>query len=86
MKGLGRALATIRNRVLASPVKAGELFEREQTIRCRSDASYIYVLKRAKGIYEDCGRLAPFAMITYRLHLELQQIEIINFGFKKAGN
>lgn len=73
-------LAVLRSRALASSVVSRDTLERRQSIRYRSNAIRIYVLRRSEGICENCGEKAPFVTDKGRPYLEPHHIRRLSDG------
>lgn len=73
-------LDTLRNRAIASSIPKRSPSERRVLAMYRSDAIRVYVLRRANGICEACGKHAPFRTDSGRPYLEPHHIRRLSDG------
>ena len=73
-------LGLLRDRAMASSNVGRTPSERRSSVRYRSSAIRIYVLRRANGICEACGSDAPFRTEAGRLYLEPHHIRRLSDG------
>jgi 5-methylcytosine-specific restriction protein A len=73
-------LSTLRQRALATSGEARSPSERKQLVHYRSSAVRTYVLKRADGVCEACGKEAPFQTDKGRPYLEPHYIRRLSDG------
>lgn len=66
----GKSLEELRRLALTGPSRNAPVQERRQNVRIRSEAVRVYVFKRAGGICEGCGELAPFMTKHNQPYLE----------------
>ena len=64
------SLAELHRLALLSPVRNATSATRRQIVRVRSEAVRVYVQKRAKGVCEGCGCIAPFKTRKRQPYLE----------------
>ena len=73
-------LSVLRDRALSLTLNAHDSLARKQSVRYRSGAIRVYVLKRAAGICEGCGQMAPFADCQGMPYLEPHHIRRLTDG------
>ena len=73
-------LSVLRTRAIASSTTTKDPVERKRSVRYRSEAIRVYVLKRSNGICEGCGKQAPFITVEGRPYLEPHHIRRLSDG------
>jgi 5-methylcytosine-specific restriction protein A len=73
-------LSVLRERALATAYTAREPSETKQMVHYRSNAVRAYVLRRADGICEGCGKEAPFTTSEGQPYLEPHHIRRLSDG------
>ena len=74
------SLASLRQKALTPATRSATLTERRATIRIRSEAVKVYVLRRAEGACEGCETPAPFLRPDGRPYLEPHHIRRLADG------
>jgi len=74
------SLNVLRERALATSYTARTPSERKQLVHYRSSAVRTYVLKRANGICEGCGKEAPFKTNEGKPYLEPHHLRRLSDG------
>jgi len=74
------SLDTLRQKAVADSAQKRTPKERKASYRYRSRAIKLYVLKRADGVCEGCGKPAPFMTISGKPYLEVHHIDRLSDG------
>ena len=72
--------ASLRDLAESTPLTTTNTLVRRQLVQQRSEAVRVYVLRRANGVCEGCGSLAPFKRRNRRPYLEPHHIYRIADG------